>query len=77
MRGVRSESIDSRQVFVEENWKCYLCDRQCIEWPGFAVSEAATLDHVMPVSKGGTHTRDNVRCCCWACNMEKSDMVLT
>jgi 5-methylcytosine-specific restriction endonuclease McrA len=29
------------------------------------------LEHVIPLSKGGTHTKDNVRCSCRACNLNK------
>jgi len=76
MRAVLFESIDPRQVFDEEGWECYLCGRQCIEWPGFNSPDMATLDHVVPLSKGGPHTRANVRCCCSECNSVKSDMVL-
>jgi len=31
------------------------------------------LDHIVPVSKGGTHTQDNVLFCCSDCNKKKSD----
>ena len=28
----------------------------------------ASLDHVVPLSLGGGHTRDNVQCAHWLCN---------
>jgi 5-methylcytosine-specific restriction endonuclease McrA len=33
-----------------------------------------TIDHVVPVSYGGTHTKDNVRACCFGCNTNKGVM---
>lgn len=30
--------------------------------------DAATLDHIVPLSKGGSHSLDNVRCVCHLCN---------
>ena len=33
----------------------------------------ATIDHVVPMSKGGDHTYDNVRTMCVLCNSRKSN----
>lgn len=38
---------------------------------GSTESNAPELEHVIPLSKGGTHTRANVRCSCRACNLNK------
>lgn len=35
-----------------------------------------TIDHVIPRSKGGTHTWDNVVTACEPCNLKKSDRLL-
>src|SRR5690606_31185675 len=35
--------------------------------------EADTVDHMLPVSRGGTRDRDNLAPACWACNQEKAD----
>lgn len=32
-----------------------------------------TVDHVVPVSKGGTDSRSNLAPACWPCNSEKLD----
>ncbi|WXG45055.1 MAG: HNH endonuclease [Promethearchaeati archaeon SRVP18_Atabeyarchaeia-1] len=32
-----------------------------------------TVDHVMPTSKGGTDTWNNLTCACLACNKKKND----
>lgn len=34
---------------------------------------AATVDHVIPISKGGTHTWDNVKPAHYKCNIDKAD----
>jgi 5-methylcytosine-specific restriction endonuclease McrA len=31
----------------------------------------ATLEHLKPIARGGTHTWDNCRLACWACNISK------
>ena len=35
-------------------------------------SENATLDHLTPQSKGGKHTKDNLKTSCLVCNSIKS-----
>jgi len=34
---------------------------------------AVVVDHVIPVSRGGTNDRTNLAPACWPCNSEKSD----
>jgi 5-methylcytosine-specific restriction endonuclease McrA len=35
--------------------------------------QGLTLDHVIPLSKGGTDTMDNLRPAHWLCNIKKSN----
>jgi 5-methylcytosine-specific restriction endonuclease McrA len=37
------------------------------EWPG-CTKAATSVDHVLPLSKGGTHDLANLRASCRACN---------
>lgn len=46
---------------------CPYCDR-------LMVSRDKTLDHLHPISKGGTHTLGNVTVCCYSCNSRKQAM---
>lgn len=36
----------------------------------------ATIDHIIPLSKGGTHTYNNVQLAHYICNSKKSDKIL-
>ena len=71
------ETINRESVFKSELGKCYLCQ---IETHLEHISEGyeprlATVDHVMPISKGGPHTWGNVRNCCLKCNITKHDRI--
>jgi 5-methylcytosine-specific restriction endonuclease McrA len=35
-----------------------------------------TIDHVIPIARGGEHSLENIRVVCWSCNSRKRDRVL-
>jgi hypothetical protein len=65
--------IDKYDVFEFYNWICVVCDHEIdpsLRWPD---KMSATLEHVIPLSKGGTHTWDNVAPAHLLCNDRKQD----
>jgi 5-methylcytosine-specific restriction endonuclease McrA len=44
----------------------------CCAYCGDPLGKNATLDHVMPKSKGGLTTQKNLVGCCFSCNSHKS-----
>jgi len=55
-------------VYLRDNCECQYC--------GKAIDRKdATLDHVLPVSKGGKSTWENCTTACGPCNASKSDQV--
>lgn len=72
------DSIDPIKVFRRDGWKCYLCGAKTPRrLRGGVDDRAPELEHVVPISRGGTHTYSNVRCACRKCNQEKSDLLLS
>jgi hypothetical protein len=41
------------------------------------VPKRATIEHVLPISRGGSHTWDNLALCCLECNCSKGDKTVT
>ena len=77
MRNTKNDSIDPFDVFDAADWTCYLCgDSTPRSLRGTYDNRAPELDHIHPLSKGGTHTIDNVACCCRRCNHIKGDDLL-
>jgi len=73
----RCETINPTAVFMAAGWKCQLCNKPTPQrLRGTYHKRAPELDHVKPLSKGGTHTWDNVQCLCRECNGWKSDRVV-
>ena len=67
------EPVDAARVFELDGWRCYLCGERVLTSvpPNHALYP--TLDHVVPLSKGGTHERSNVRCAHRSCNGGKRE----
>lgn len=55
-------SLSRRAVFIRDNYECQYCGRP-----------AENVDHVVPRSRGGLHTWDNVVASCRPCNSRKEN----
>ncbi|MFQ6039907.1 MAG: RNA-guided endonuclease IscB [Candidatus Poribacteria bacterium] len=56
-------------VFFRDFYVCQYCGINCIE-----AGMVATVDHVIPKSRGGTDTFKNLVCACYPCNQKKGDL---
>jgi 5-methylcytosine-specific restriction endonuclease McrA len=58
----RAAPVTRRAVFGRDGHSCQYCG-----------AAAESIDHVLPRSKGGNHTWENVVACCRSCNIRKGD----
>lgn len=58
--------IPRAYIIERDNSRCHMCRKKCKR-------EEIHLDHVIPLSKGGTHTLENLRVACAPCNLSKGD----
>jgi 5-methylcytosine-specific restriction endonuclease McrA len=70
----------ARNAFLDSELKqkgyleCYYCHRKPLHRCGGKSRERATIDHILPVSKGGNIIdRANFVVCCDSCNRKKSN----
>lgn len=54
-------------ILTANKYRCYYCKKKT----------KLTLDHVIPLSKGGKHTASNIVPACGPCNSQKHDKILT
>jgi 5-methylcytosine-specific restriction endonuclease McrA len=59
---VRRAALSRRAIFARDDHRCQYCG-----------DHADSIDHVMPRSRGGQHTWENVAAACRRCNMSKRD----
>lgn len=65
----RAHVYSKRQVLIRDSYTCQYCGAQI-------TSDEATIDHVVPRSKGGRSTFENTVCACGSCNKRKADKSL-
>lgn len=67
-RGVLPQGL-RHLVFKKSNFKCVQC--------GVSKKESSLhIDHILPLSRGGTDELDNLQILCRECNLDKSDLIL-
>jgi 5-methylcytosine-specific restriction endonuclease McrA len=59
---LRRTSLSRRAIFARDDHRCQYCGTM-----------ADSIDHVMPRSRGGQHTWENVAAACKPCNLAKRD----
>jgi ribosomal protein S27AE len=67
------ESVSLRKLIESQNGYCCYCGTEIERSKGKYEPNMATIDHVVPVSLGGSHTYDNCRAMCVKCNSERSN----
>lgn len=65
-------------VLDRDGWVCQRCRRVLVRGTGGGVptAHAATVDHVIPVVRGGWDDPGNLQALCLACNVWKGDRVM-
>ena len=71
-------SVTRIKVLRRDKGICQICGKTCNpqdkSW-GSSGPDFPTIDHIIPLAKGGTHTWGNVQCACGICNSNKRDLL--
>ncbi len=76
--GVLREPYSRVELLQRDHWTCQLCNAQLLgKWTYNSRTlvphpRNATLDHIMPMSRGGADAAWNIQACCLQCNGRKS-----
>lgn len=69
----QGDAIEPLVLFEKYDWICNICDTEIDKRRRFPDTMAATIEHVIPLCAGGTHTWENVRPAHAQCNFDKGD----
>ena len=69
---VAYEKFSIKDAIRRDGPSCYICGIETDPGASPYTANKAELEHVIPLSKGGSHTRDNLRCACFRCNRIKN-----
>ena len=68
--------ISHQEIVRQYGDKCHICNKPIdLDLPR-THTQGLTVDHLVPLSKGGTDDMSNLRPAHWSCNMRKSDKLM-
>lgn len=70
-RKVTIESFTALSIFERDQWKCGLCGQRVDQDLKYPDPLSVSLDHIVPISQDGDHSRANTQCAHLQCNLRK------
>lgn len=70
LAAVSIEDCSSKVALIRKTRFCHWC---CVR----LTPETVTVDHVIPITRGGTHCSDNLVASCRTCNSSKGDKLIS
>ena len=78
IKAAKQDDIDLDALIERDGGICYICKKKTDKRRSFHRNEKRgdmrnypSINHVIPISRGGSHTWDNVRLACRSCNSKK------
>ena len=62
--------LSRQSIYNRDNYTCYICGEEFSEGK-------LSIDHVIPLSRGGKNTFENMATCCKNCNYKKGSQTLS
>lgn len=70
------EPINEKEIYLRDGWKCQICHQRVDKKLKYPDPKSASLDHIIPLSQGGSHTYRNLQLAHLGCNSSKNVNVL-
>jgi hypothetical protein len=72
--GAYMDTVIPKKVYERDGWRCVSCKCKVHMCKAYHPKQAS-IDHIIPISMGGSHTYGNVQTMCVSCNSSKSDKI--
>lgn len=69
--GGKHESVNRSKVFERDGWMCGICKESIFKSVKYPDLMSVSLDHIVPLSRGGGHLYSNVQASHLGCNITK------
>jgi 5-methylcytosine-specific restriction endonuclease McrA len=73
LRGATIESFGRKEIFERDGWICGICADPIDPDLKLPNTMSASVDHIIPIARGGAHERANVQAAHLKCNVIKGD----
>jgi 5-methylcytosine-specific restriction protein A len=70
-RHIAREKLKAKALRQSQWWRNKIATGICAYCQGTFAAAELTMDHIVPLSRGGRSTKGNVVPCCKACNSQK------
>jgi 5-methylcytosine-specific restriction endonuclease McrA len=71
--GAFDERVNPAVIAERDGWRCHLCGKVIPKTTKYPNPQSFSLDHVVPLVRGGRHSYVNVRAAHLRCNLSKHD----
>lgn len=68
--------VDHKAIYKRDDYTCQLCGKKVEMGKEFPHPMSPSIDHILPLSKGGTHEPDNCQLAHLRCNTKKGNRVI-
>ncbi len=72
LRLARVESFNNLEIFERDRWICGICGYEIDKNLKTPHPRSPSIDHIIPLGRGGLHSRDNVQAAHFGCNSRKA-----
>lgn len=66
-------SVSPLEIYERDNWTCGICELPVDPNEAYPEPGSPSLDHIVPISRGGSHEPGNVQCAHLYCNIVKGN----